>query len=136
MIDSVKCVHDYGASMNEIIDLGQTEGGIVQGLGWMTMEEVIYDEKGQLRSNALSTYKVPDIYSVPAEIEVEFLHSAGTEMAINRSKAVGEPPLMYGIGAYFAIANAVREFNPGSRLAFSASAPITPEKVLLGLYKS
>jgi xanthine dehydrogenase large subunit len=98
----------------------------------MTMEEVLYDEKGKLRSNALSTYKVPDIYSAPKEISIDFLHSETDNAAIFRSKAVGEPPLMYGIGAYFALRSAIRAFNPGAELPFSA--PLTPEKVLMGLY--
>ncbi len=131
--DSVKMVHDFGASMNRIIDLGQMEGGLVQGIGWMTMEELIYDENGRLRSNALSTYKVPDVYSVPEEIDVHFLNTDGTNMALHRSKAVGEPPLLYGIGAYFALANAIRAFNPNWQPAFY-DAPMTPEKVLMGLY--
>jgi xanthine dehydrogenase large subunit len=131
--DAVKVVHDAGASMNPTIDLGQLEGGIVQGIGWMTMEEVVYDEKGRLRSNTLSSYKVPDIYSVPAEIAIDFLHTEKDNLAIFRSKAVGEPPLMYGIGAYFALRNAILAFNPGASLPFSA--PMTPEKTLLALYE-
>lgn len=131
-IDAVKVVHDFGSSMNRAVDLGQCEGGIVQGIGWMTMEEVIYNEEGKLLSNALSTYKIPDIYSVPKNIDVKFLNTDGNAMAILKSKAVGEPPLMYGIGAYFAIRNAVLAFNPGSNISYSA--PITPEKVLMGLY--
>ena len=131
-LDAVKVVHDYGASMNRSIDLGQTEGGIVQGIGWMTMEELLYNKEGRLLSNALSTYKIPDIYSVPKVIDVHFLKTDHDNLAILRSKAVGEPPLMYGIGAYFAIRAAVRAFNPDWRGAFSA--PIIPEKVLMGLY--
>lgn len=73
-VDAVKVVHDFGKSMNTMIDIGQCEGGIVQGIGWMTMEEIIYDKEGKLRSNALSTYKVPDIYSVPKEITPIFNH--------------------------------------------------------------
>jgi len=132
-IDAVKIVHDAGASMNLTIDRGQIEGGIVQGIGWMTMEEVVYDEKGRLRSNTLSTYKVPDIYSAPAEIAVDFLHTDRDNLAVFRSKAVGEPPLMYGIGAYFALRNAIHAFNPAARLPFDA--PLTPEKALMGLYQ-
>ncbi|MFK8101066.1 MAG: xanthine dehydrogenase molybdopterin binding subunit [Saprospiraceae bacterium] len=132
--DAVKIVHDFGASMNRMIDLGQTEGGLIQGMGWMTMEELMYNEEGKLLSNALSTYKIPDLYSVPKTVEVEFLKTDGSELAIFRSKAVGEPPLMYGIGAYFAVYNAVQAFNPNFTRNFSA--PITPEKVLLGLYET
>ncbi|CAN5469835.1 xanthine dehydrogenase molybdopterin binding subunit [soil metagenome] len=132
--DSVKVVHDFGNSMNNIVDLGQCEGGIVQGIGWMTMEELLYDKEGKLRSNALSTYKVPDIYSVPKEISIYFLDTNKDNLAIFRSKAVGEPPLMYGIGAFFALRNAVNAFNPLSKVLFNA--PMTPEKVLLNLYPS
>ena len=130
--DAVKVVHDFGASMNPLIDRGQIEGGIVQGIGWMTLEEVIYDKAGRLRSNALSTYKVPDIYSVPKEIAIDFLETQADNLAIFRSKAVGEPPLMYGIGVYFALRNAIRAFNPSVVIPFDA--PMTPEKVLLALY--
>ncbi|GAB4039264.1 xanthine dehydrogenase molybdopterin binding subunit [Spirosoma jeollabukense] len=131
-MESVKVVHDFGASMNPLIDRGQIEGGIVQGIGWMTMEEVVFDKAGRLRSNALSTYKVPDIFSVPKEIQIDFLQTQQDNLAIFRSKAVGEPPLMYGIGAYFALRNAVLAFNPAATIPFDA--PMTPEKVLLALY--
>ncbi|GAB3970988.1 xanthine dehydrogenase molybdopterin binding subunit [Spirosoma terrae] len=131
-MESVKVVHDFGVSMNPLIDRGQIEGGIVQGLGWMTMEEVVYDKAGRLRSNALSTYKVPDIYSVPKEIAIEPLKTEQDNLAIFRSKAVGEPPLMYGIGAYFALRNAIYAFNSTAAIPFDA--PMTPEKVLLALY--
>jgi xanthine dehydrogenase large subunit len=131
-VDYVKCCHDFGSSMNTSVDYGQTEGGIVQGLGWMTMEEVVYDDAGKLRSSALSTYKVPDIYSVPKEIAILPLETTRENLAVFNSKAVGEPPLMYGIGAYFAIRNAVKAFTDCSP-AFDA--PFTPEKVLMNLYR-
>ena len=131
--DSVNIVHDFGKSMNPTIDNGQIEGGLVQGIGWMTLEEIIYNEQGRLVSNALSTYKVPDIYSVPKQINITHLDTEGHELAIKKSKAVGEPPLMYGIGAYFAIRNAIKAFNPDAELA--VNAPYTPEKVLMDLYK-
>jgi xanthine dehydrogenase large subunit len=131
-VDFVKCCHDFGSSMNTSVDYGQIEGGIVQGIGWMTMEEVVFDESGRLRSNALSTYKIPDIYSVPREIEILPLETARENLAIFNSKAVGEPPLMYGIGAYFAIREAVKAFNAENLPAFDA--PFTAEKVLMNLY--
>ncbi|HEX9827130.1 MAG TPA: molybdopterin cofactor-binding domain-containing protein [Flavobacteriaceae bacterium] len=133
VFDTVKAIHDYGKSMSAGIDLGQAEGGLVQGLGWMTMEEIAYDTNGRLLSNALSTYKVPDVFSVPKSIEILPLETLGNDMAILKSKAVGEPPLMYGIGAYFAIQNAVKAFNPNYKHKFHA--PMTPEKVLMGLYE-
>ncbi|MBS1738791.1 MAG: molybdopterin-dependent oxidoreductase [Bacteroidetes bacterium] len=130
-VEEIKVVHDFGKPINDLIDYGQIEGGIVQGMGWMTMEEIIYDQNGVLRSNALSTYKVPDIYSVPKTLEVHpFL--SDEPMAIFGSKATGEPPLMYGLGVYFAIRNAVCAFNNNCSPAYSA--PFTPEKVLMNLY--
>jgi xanthine dehydrogenase large subunit len=132
-VDAVKVVHDAGKSMNKLVDMGQCEGGIVQGIGWMTMEEIVYDKEGKLRSNALSTYKVPDIYSVPKEMDIHFLETQKDNLAILQSKAVGEPPLMYGIAAYFALRNAMTAFNPSANIPFDA--PMTPEKVLMGLYQ-
>ena len=130
--DAVKIVHDFGSSMNPAIDQGQIEGGLVQGIGWMTLEEIVFDKEGKLRSNALSTYKVPDIYSVPKVIEIDFLQTEKDNLAIFKSKAVGEPPLMYGIGSFFAIRNAIRAFNPNADIPFDA--PMTPEKTLMALY--
>lgn len=130
--EAVKIAHDFGSSMNTNVDLGQIEGGLVQGIGWMTLEELIYNQEGRLLSNALSTYKVPDIYAVPKEISVHFMPTPGSKNAIFGSKAVGEPPLMYGIGAFFALRNAIKAFRPEARPTFSA--PMTPEKVLLHLY--
>ena len=130
--DSVDVVHDFGASMNIAIDRGQCEGGIVQGIGWMTMEEIVYDKDGKLKSNALSTYKIPDIYSVPKRISLEFLQTEKDNLAIFRSKAVGEPPLMYGIGAFFALRNAIKAFNPLALPKFDS--PMTPEKLFMELH--
>ncbi len=130
--DAVKIVHDFGKSMNPTVDRGQIEGGLVQGMGWMTLEEIKYTKEGRLLSNSLSTYKVPDVYSAPKQILIEPLETEGTDMAILKSKAVGEPPLMYGIGAYFAIENAIKAFNPAYKSTFNA--PFTHEKVLMALY--
>ncbi len=131
--DAIKIVHDYGKSMSKGIDLGQVEGALAQGIGWMTMEEIAFGKDGRLLSNALSTYKVPDLFSTAKTIDVLPLETKGNDMAILKSKAVGEPPLMYGIGAYFAIQNAIKEFNPNYKLKFHA--PMTPEKVLMSLYE-
>ncbi|RYF90619.1 MAG: xanthine dehydrogenase [Chitinophagaceae bacterium] len=132
IVDAVKLVHDFGSSMNPSIDIGQIEGGLMQGIGWMTMEEIVYDTEGRLRSNALSTYKIPDIYSAPKKVDVQFLQTDRDNLAIHRSKAVGEPPLMYGIGTYFALRNAIKAFNSNSKVDFSA--PMTPEKLFMSLY--
>ncbi|MCD4833679.1 MAG: molybdopterin-dependent oxidoreductase [Bacteroidales bacterium] len=131
--DDVKIVHDFGNCMNTIIDQGQIEGAVVQGIGWMTMEELSYAKDGRLLSNSLSTYKVPDIYSVPKNIDITALKTEGPELALLRSKAIGEPPFMYGIGAYFALAKAINAFNPNYKIEFDS--PLTPEKVLMRLYQ-
>src|SRR6476661_1631730 len=131
-VDAVRIAHDFGQSFNPAVDLGQIEGGAVQGIGWMTMEELSYNAEGRLLSNSLNSYKIPDIYSAPAVLDVHFLDTPGHPRAIMRSKAVGEPPLMYGIGAYFALRDAIRAFRPDGELPLSA--PMTPEKVLMGLY--
>ncbi|MCK5457157.1 MAG: molybdopterin-dependent oxidoreductase, partial [Melioribacteraceae bacterium] len=130
-IDSVKIVHDFGKTLHPLIDLGQVEGGLVQGIGWMTMEELVQSELGELQSNTLSTYKIPDIYSVPDEVKVEYLENSENRFGPLNSKAIGEPPFMYGIGRYFAILNAIKSFNPDLKLFYNT--PITPEKALLSL---
>jgi len=131
-VDSVDIVHDFGKSMNKGVDLGQVEGALAQGIGWMTMEEIAYNEEGRLLSNTLSTYKIPDVFSIAKNINIEALDTQGHELALFKSKAVGEPPLMYGIGVYFAIANAIKAFNPDYAIKFHS--PMTPEKVMMALY--
>ncbi|TAN66420.1 MAG: xanthine dehydrogenase [Methylobacter sp.] len=130
-IDRVSIVHDAGKSLAPMIDRGQIEGGVVQGLGWMTMEEIIYDQQGRLKTDNLTRYKIPDFYFAP-EIEIEFLADEESP-AVMQSKAVGEPPFMYGIGAYFALIKAIQAFNPNWQADFCA--PMTPEKVLSALYE-
>ncbi len=129
-IDRVSLVHDMGKSLTPMVDRGQIEGGVVQGLGWMTIEEIIVDQQGRLKTGNLTNYKIPDLYFAP-EIDIEFL-SHEESPAVMHSKAIGEPPLMYGIGAYFALVKAIQAFNPDWQPEFYA--PMTPEKVLLALY--
>lgn len=133
-IDSVKVIHDLGESLHQVIDLGQVEGGIVQGIGWVTLEEIMYNNQGKLITDALSTYKVPDIYFAPERIEVHFLENAPNPYGPFKSKAVGEPPFMYGIGAYFAILKALLAFKPNLEIKFNA--PMTNERVLMYLYSN
>lgn len=130
--DRVLIVHDFGNSINPAIDMGQMEGGVMQGIGWMTMEEVLFSKEGKMLTDSLSTYKVPDIYSAPEVVECHPLEAEGPEPAIFKSKAVGEPPFMYGIGVYFALQNAIKSFNPAWKPDFDA--PLTPEKILMRLY--
>jgi xanthine dehydrogenase large subunit len=128
-LDAVHVVHDLGRPLSRLVDLGQVEGGIAQGLGWMTLEELRYDDRGRLLSAALATYKVPDAGFLPRELSVRFLEDDPSVPGPFGSKAVGEPPLMYGIGAYFALRDAMRAFRPDLALPFDA--PLTPEKVLM-----
>ncbi len=132
-VESVKVIHDLGKSIDTKVDLGQAEGGIVQGIGWLTVEELAQNSDGKLLSNSLSTYKVPDIYSAPKEIEIHFLEDSVNDYGPLKSKAIGEPPLMYGIGAYFSILDAMKNFKQD--LDIKIAAPITPERVLMNLYK-
>jgi xanthine dehydrogenase large subunit len=132
-VDSVRCVHDVGDSLAPEVDRGQIEGGIVQGLGWMTLEELRFDGNGRLLTDTPGTYKVPDIKSTPRFFDVRFLQEAGNARAVLGSKAAGEPPLMYGIAACFAILDAMRAFNPMWEAVFDA--PMTPEKILMALYR-
>jgi len=129
-IDRVGIVHDAGRSLNPVVDMGQLEGGLVQGIGWMTMEELLFSA-GRNLTDTLSTYKIPDILCTP-EIEGHFLEDADNPNAVMRSKAIGEPPLMYGIGAYFALLDALKAFRPDREAFFHA--PMTPERVLMFLH--
>jgi xanthine dehydrogenase large subunit len=131
-IDAVKIVHDLGRSVNELVDIGQVEGGLAQGLGWMTIEDLQFNAKGQLLSNNLANYKVPDIYFMPDRIDIKFLENDDNSPAPYGSKAVGEPPFMYGIGVFFAIRQAMKAFQSKGELAFVS--PLTPERVLCELY--
>jgi len=129
-IDAVRMVHDLGRQINEVVDLGQLEGGLAQGIGWMTLEELAYDEKGRLLSKALSTYKAPDVFSSPKKLEVK-MRSTENPAGPRGSKAVGEPPIMYGIGVYFALRDAMRAYTARD---FPYDAPMTPERVLMSLH--
>lgn len=132
-IDSAKIVHDLGRGIIPSVDLGQVEGGLAQGIGWVTLEELKYADNGKLLSHALSTYKCPDGDFLPDDIEVKFLENADNPGGPLGSKAVGEPPFNYGIAAFFAIRNAVEAFQPIEDET-ETFCPITPEQTLTLLY--
>ncbi|WP_417773313.1 xanthine dehydrogenase molybdopterin binding subunit [Stappia sp.] len=128
-VDRVDLLHDVGKSLNPAIDIGQIEGGFVQGMGWLTTEELVWDESGRLRTHAPSTYKIPTASDVPEDFRVALYASSGNPSpTIHRSKAVGEPPLMLAISVYCAIHDAVASLAPG--ILPDLDAPATPEAIL------
>ena len=123
-------LHDVGNSLNPGVDRGQIEGGFIQGLGWLTMEECVWDAEGRLLTHAPSTYKIPTARDVPRDLRVDLLANAPNEEAtVFRSKAVGEPPLMLANSVWLALRDAVYACGPGGRAA-PLDAPATPEKIL------
>ncbi len=132
-VTRVDILHDVGTSLNPAIDLGQIEGGFIQGMGWLTSEELFWDEAGRLRTHAPSTYKVPACGDRPADLRIEILAgNENREQTIFRSKAVGEPPLMLAISVFQAIGDAIASLAD-HRLLPALDAPATPERVLLAV---
>ncbi len=127
----VDILHDCGDSLNPAIDIGQIEGGFIQGVGWLTSEELWWDEHGELRTHAPSTYKIPVCSDVPSEFHVKILESQpNKEDTIYRSKAVGEPPLMLCLSVFHAIRDAIASVGKNRQLATPLAASATPESVL------
>ena len=123
----VDILHDVGRSLNPALDIGQIEGGFLQGAGWLTSEELWWDGKGRLRTHAPSTYKIPTASDWPAAAHVALFDNANAEDSIHRSKAVGEPPLMLAISVFEAIRDAVASCGAGLP---PLDAPATPERIL------
>ncbi|MGB0852807.1 MAG: xanthine dehydrogenase molybdopterin binding subunit [Pikeienuella sp.] len=132
-VDRTDILHDVGKSLNPILDIGQVEGAFIQGMGWLTTEELWWDDKGQLRTHAPSTYKIPLASDRPRIFNVELAAwSENKERTIKRSKAVGEPPFMLGISVFEALSHAVAsvaDYKVCPRL----DAPATPERVLMAI---
>jgi xanthine dehydrogenase large subunit len=127
-VQRVDILHDVGRSLNPAIDIGQIEGGFVQGMGWLTSEELVFDAQGRLLTHAPSTYKIPCASDVPADFRVALFDGANREETIYRSKAVGEPPLMLAIAVFAAIADAIHSLAPGRPVPLDA--PATAESIL------
>ena len=129
----VDILHDVGKSLNPAIDKGQVEGAFIQGMGWLTTEELWWDDTGRLRTHAPSTYKIPLASDMPAEFNVRLADwSVNREPTIKRSKAVGEPPFMLGISVFEAISMAVASVAD-YRECPQLDAPATPECVLMAV---
>ncbi len=123
-------LHDAGASLNPALDIGQIEGGYVQGAGWLTMEELVWDGKGALKTHAPATYKIPACSDRPPVFNVSLWDEPNRADTIHRSKAVGEPPLMLGISAFLALSDAVSACGPHYP---ALDAPATPERLLAAI---
>ena len=125
-------LHDVGDTLNEEIDIGQIEGGFIQGVGWVTTEEIKWDKRGHLLTHSPDTYKIPTVNDIPKQFNVELLRGYPNPGTIRKSKAVGEPPLMLAFSVWLAIKDAVsavghHEFEP------QFSLPATAEAVLLSI---
>jgi len=130
---AVDILHDVGRSLNPAIDLGQVEGGFIQGMGWLTTEELVFDTKGRLLTHAPSTYKIPTASDRPRHMNIRLWESGrNAEPTIHRSKAVGEPPFMLANSVFCALTQAVTSTAPGKGLAH-LDAPATPERVLAAI---
>jgi len=129
-LQAVDIVHDVGRSINPAIDKGQIEGAYIQGMGWLTMEECIWDRNGKLLTHGPSTYKIPVAGDVPEHFKVSLFDGENVKPTPYRSKAVGEPPLMLALSAFFAVKDAVSA-SAGHQAPVDLVAPATPERILL-----
>jgi xanthine dehydrogenase large subunit len=132
-VTRVDILHDVGSSINPAIDIGQIEGGFIQGMGWLTTEELVWDAKGRLTTHAPSTYKIPAAGDTPDIINIALWPEPNREDNIFGSKAVGEPPLMLAISVWEAIRDAVSQsggLHPPPQGALQMNAPATPEQIL------
>ncbi|HCC46888.1 MAG TPA: xanthine dehydrogenase [Elusimicrobia bacterium] len=129
-VEAVEVVQDVGESLSAEIDLGQIQGAVVQGMGWATMEQIRYAPDGRVLTG-VSGYKVPDIKFVPAKFEVTLLKDSSNPYAVCNSKAIGEPPLVHGIGAYLALVDALRSVRKDKPIP---PLPVTPERAFMYLH--
>ena len=129
----VDILHDAGRAINPAIELGQIEGGFVQGAGWLTMEEVNWKSNGQLSTHSPSTYKIPAVSDMPEKFNVEiYKRGKNVEKVVNKSKTTGEPPLMNAMSVFFAIKDAIASVGDYNTIPI-ISAPATPEKILMSI---
>ena len=129
----VDILHDVGRSINPAIDIGQIEGGFVQGMGWLTTEQLVWNDKGHLSTHAPSTYKIPATGDIPEHFKVDLWPEANREDNVYGSKAVGEPPFMLAISVYEALRAAVASTRPDGRTTVKLVAPATAENLLRAL---
>ncbi|UUP16960.1 xanthine dehydrogenase molybdopterin binding subunit [Nitratireductor thuwali] len=133
VIERTDILHETGRSLNRAIDIGQIEGGFIQGMGWLTTEELVWDDKGRLRTHAPSTYKIPLASDRPKIFNVELADwGENREKTVHRSKAVGEPPFMLAMSVLHALSDAVASVA-GHKICPRLDAPATPERVLMAV---
>ena len=130
-IEAVDVVHDVGTSISSSIDKRQIEGAVIQSIGWSTIEQIRYGKNGKVLTG-VNAYKIPDIKFCPKKFNVHLLENSSNSFAVCNSKAVGEPPFIHGIGAYFAILNALRSVRKDKPIP---SLPLTPEKVFMYIHE-
>ena len=131
-VDRVDVLHDVGTSLNEAIDIGQIEGAFIQGMGWLTTEDLLWDKSGKLISNNLATYKIPAIGDTPPVFNVELFNRPNAEDSIYRSKAVGEPPFMLAISVWCAMKDALASLSD-YKIDPQLETPATPERVMAAI---
>lgn len=122
-------LHDAGKSLNPAIDIGQVEGGFIQGMGWLTTEQLCWNSDGRLTTHAPSTYKIPAISDCPEDFRVHLFDNANTTDSIHQSKAVGEPPILLAFSVFFALRDAIASVG-GHRIQPPLNAPATSEEIL------
>ena len=133
IVDRVDILHDAGNAINPALELGQIEGGFVQGQGWLTIEEVKWRSNGQITTFSPSTYKIPAVSDVPKKFNVEiFKEGKNKENVVNKSKTTGEPPLMLAMSVFFAIKDAIASTSNYKKIPV-IDAPATPEKILMSI---
>ena len=133
IIDRVDILHDAGNAINPALELGQIEGGFVQGQGWLTIEEIKWRSNGQITTFSPSTYKIPAVSDVPKKFNVEiFKEGKNKENVVNKSKTTGEPPLMLAMSVFFAIKDAIASTSNYKKIPV-IDAPATPEKILMSI---
>ena len=127
-------LHDVGDSLNEGLDIGQIEGGFVQGMGWVTTEELKWDKNGNLLTHSPDTYKIPTVNDIPVDFRIELLKDVPNEGTIRKSKAVGEPPFMHAFSVWLAIKDAISAVK-NHEVEPEFSLPATAEQILMSIEK-
>ncbi len=134
-LDRVDILQDAGNAINPALEYGQIEGGFVQGQGWLTMEEVVWEKDGKIKTYSPSTYKIPAVTDIPKIFNVEiFKDGLNIEKVVNKAKTTGEPPLMLAMSVFFAIKDAIASISNHKRIP-ELDAPATAEKILLSIKK-